>query len=73
MHFNYVFQVLVFHLTTLQTNTQNNLGFSHALPAAHADPLWPYLQILAEPLPNKIVGLPRHFPETGKVRLLLTF
>jgi len=28
LHFNY--------LTTLQTNTQNNLGFSHALPAAHA-------------------------------------
>jgi len=27
LHFNY--------LTTLQTNTQNNLGFSHALPAAH--------------------------------------
>jgi len=26
LHFNY--------LTTLQTNTQNNLGFSHALPAA---------------------------------------
>ena len=23
-------------LTTLQTNTQNNLDFSHALPAAHA-------------------------------------
>jgi len=28
LHFNY--------LTTLQTNTQNSLGFSHALPAAHA-------------------------------------
>jgi len=24
------------YLTNLQTNTQNNLGFSHALPAAHA-------------------------------------
>ena len=30
-------QILIFnYLTTLQTNTQNNLGFSDALPAAHA-------------------------------------
>ena len=33
----YVFQILYSNYsTTLQTNTQNNLGFSHALPAAHA-------------------------------------
>ena len=30
LYFNYRY------LTNLQTNTQNNLGFSHALPAAHA-------------------------------------
>ena len=31
------FKNLYFHyLTTLQTNAPNNLGFSHALPAAHA-------------------------------------
>jgi len=28
LHFNY--------LTTLQTNTQNNIGFSHAVAAAHS-------------------------------------
>jgi len=32
-YFKYLY---VNYLTTLQTNTQNNLGFSHALPAAHA-------------------------------------
>jgi len=31
------FKYLYFsYLTTLQAHTQNNLGFSHALPAAHA-------------------------------------
>ena len=31
------FKYLYFnYLTTLRTNTQNNVGFSHALPAAHA-------------------------------------
>jgi len=34
LYFNY--------LTTLQANTQNNLGFSHTLPAAHA--VWPNTQ-----------------------------
>ena len=35
--FNYVFQILVFQLLDNSAkNTQNNLGFSHALPAANA-------------------------------------
>jgi len=35
--FNYVFQILAFQLIdNSATNTQNNLGFSRALPAAHA-------------------------------------
>ena len=37
MYFITYFKCLYFnYLTTLQTNTQNNLDFSHALPAAHA-------------------------------------
>ena len=33
MYFKYLY---FNYLTTLQTNTQKNLGFSHAVPAAHA-------------------------------------
>ena len=55
------FKYLYFnHLTTLQTNTLNNLGFSRALPAAHAlqsntqnNCAWPGSQI------SVICGKPR--------------